>query len=242
MLGVLGGMGPLATIDFMRKLVDCTTAQRDQDHIPMIVCSIPQIPDRTQAILDGGPDPLPRMLRGISILEEAGATAIAVPCNTAHYWYGSLDDFSNLPVLNMIDACVDELAINEGRTCVGILATKGTIAAGVYQRRFTAAGVPFSLQADQECVTRGINLVKANKLADAEALLSAEAYRLLGSGCTHILMGCTELPIALATASATAPSRFIDPTAALARLCVAHFAKRHPTDLKKKQNLLHSPA
>lgn len=224
MLGVLGGMGPLATVDFMRKLIDATAAQRDQDHIPMIVCSIPQIPDRTEAITSHGPDPLPRMLRGISILEEAGATMVAVPCNTAHYWHSSLADFSTLPVLNMVDACLSELTeAGIGKANVGILATKGTIAAGVYQKRFAEAGILFSLPSDQDAVMEGIRLVKANHIAQATGLLLAEVGKLLSNGCTHILMGCTEIPIALAEAAMNAPDRFIDPSAALARLCVRRF-------------------
>src|SRR3978361_916323 len=86
MLGVLGGMGPMATVDFMGKVVRNTPAARDQEHIPMIVCSAVRIPDRTEAILGRGPDPFPALRQ----LERAGATRIVIPCNTAHHWHGAL--------------------------------------------------------------------------------------------------------------------------------------------------------
>jgi aspartate racemase len=84
-LGILGGMGPLATVDFMRKVIDLTPATRDQDHIPMVVASIPQVPDRTAAILGDGESPLPVMLDAIRLLNLAAVDAVAIPCNTAHY-------------------------------------------------------------------------------------------------------------------------------------------------------------
>ena len=90
LLGVLGGMGPLATVDFLSKLIAETPAERDADHVPVLVYSVPQIPDRPAAILAGGASPLPEMLNGLRTLKAAGAACIAIPCNTAHYWYDAL--------------------------------------------------------------------------------------------------------------------------------------------------------
>src|SRR5688572_33509583 len=90
LLGVLGGMGPLATVDFLAKLIEETGAERDEDHVPVVVYSVPQIPSRPAAILHGGASPLPAMLEGVRTLERAGATAIAIACNTAHYWHDAL--------------------------------------------------------------------------------------------------------------------------------------------------------
>lgn len=90
LIGVLGGMGPLATIDFMQKVIDATPAERDQDHVPLIVYSVPQIPDRVGAACAGTDEPLPAMLAGIRTLEKAGVEAIAIACNTAHAWYDQL--------------------------------------------------------------------------------------------------------------------------------------------------------
>src|ERR1700735_4777136 len=90
MLGVLGGMGPLASAQFMLRLTLLTPASRDQDHIPTVLWSDPRVPDRTRRHLAGGDDPLPRLLRGIAGLRNAGCGAIAIPCNTAHAWYDAM--------------------------------------------------------------------------------------------------------------------------------------------------------
>ena len=103
-IGVLGGMGPLATVDFMRKVIDLTPARRDQEHLPLIVYSVPQVPGRSACILEGAASPLPAMLRGIRTLAQAGAECIAIPCNTAHHWYDELARESRCPVLHIVDA------------------------------------------------------------------------------------------------------------------------------------------
>lgn len=91
MIGVLGGMGPAATVDFLAKLVRLTPAHRDQDHIPVVVVSDPRVPDRVGPIMQGhGPSPLDALCRAISTLEQAGAACIAIPCHTAHFWYDQM--------------------------------------------------------------------------------------------------------------------------------------------------------
>ncbi len=114
-LGVLGGMGPLATVDFLQKLIEETPASRDQDHIPVIAYSVPQIPDRPLAILGKGESPLPHMLEGIHTLKRAGAQAIAIACNTAHYWYDDLVLQGGLPILHIADAACRRGASTTGR-------------------------------------------------------------------------------------------------------------------------------
>ncbi len=98
LLGVLGGMGPLATVDFLGKLIAETPATRDAEHIPVVVYSVPQIPDRPRAILENGESPLPAMLKGIRTLQQAGATGIAIPCNTAHVKSNALEAAHTLAV------------------------------------------------------------------------------------------------------------------------------------------------
>ena len=110
MLGVLGGMGPMATVDFLAKLVRATPAGRDQDHIPTLVCSAVDIPDRADAILGAGPDPLPAMRAALVRLEAGGATRIAIPCNTAHHWHAALQAGTSLPILHIVDAVAETLA------------------------------------------------------------------------------------------------------------------------------------
>ena len=111
-LGVLGGMGPLATVDFLKKLIEETPATRDQDHIPAIAYSVPQIPDRPPAIVGNGDSPFPHMLAGIHTLRHAGATTIAIACNTAHFWYDDLLQQGGVPILHIADAaCADFAAL-----------------------------------------------------------------------------------------------------------------------------------
>ncbi|MCW5606143.1 MAG: aspartate/glutamate racemase family protein, partial [Burkholderiales bacterium] len=141
LLGVLGGMGPLATVDFLEKLVAEPPAQRDADHVPVLVYSVPQIPDRPAAILAGGESPLPYMLAGMRTLKQAGACMVAIPCNTAHYWYDDLVREGGLPVIHIADAACEDLA-RRGIVLqtAGLIATKGTVAAGFFQRCLAARG------------------------------------------------------------------------------------------------------
>src|SRR5689334_7763772 len=103
-LGVLGGMGPLASAQFMARLTLLTPAAHDQDHVPAVLWSDPRVPDRTAARLAGGADPLPWLLRGIRGLEAAGCGAIAIPCNTAHGWYEPMQAATRLPILHIVEA------------------------------------------------------------------------------------------------------------------------------------------
>ena len=224
MLGVLGGMGPLATADFLAKVAAATPAARDQDHIPLMAWSVPQIPDRVPAILHGTLSPLPAMLAGIGTLKRAGAEAIAIACNTAHYWYEPLQSEGGLPILHIADAALAEARRRApGARTIGLLATSGTIAAGFYQARFEAAGCATRLPppADQALLEQSIAMVKANDVAGAAALAGPVARRLLDGGAQVLIAGCTELPIALAGCEAPLQARIVDATAALAAACVA---------------------
>src|SRR3954471_9827880 len=108
LLGVLGGMGPLATVDFLAKLIEETPAKGDPDHVPVIVYSVPQIPDRPGAILENTESPLPAMLEGVRHLKRGGATLIAIACNTAHFWYDALSA-EGVPIAHIADATCDDL-------------------------------------------------------------------------------------------------------------------------------------
>jgi aspartate racemase len=223
MLGVLGGMGPLATADFLTKLTAATPAARDQEHIPVVAWSVPQIPDRVPAILGDAPSPLPAMLEGIRALKSIGAQGIAIACNTAHYWYDRLLDQGGLPIVHIADAALAEAARRApGARRIGLLATSGTIAAGFYQARFELAGYTAMLPAadDQARLLQAIALVKSNEVAAATALAEPVAQRLLENGADVLIAGCTELPIALAGCGSALRPRLVDATAALADACV----------------------
>lgn len=223
LLGVLGGMGPLATVDFMRKVIEATPARSDQEHLPMIVYSVPQVPDRTAAILEGGESPLPAMLRGIEVLARSGAQAVAIPCNTAHYWYDELVRRGRLPILHIADAACAALERHGVRgAAVGLLATSGTLAAGFYQQRLAARGYhPLVPEAHEQAdlVMAGIREVKAGALERARKALGQAAHRLVARGARAIVLACTEVPIALDPGD-TPPAPLVDATQALADSCV----------------------
>ncbi len=224
LLGVLGGMGPLAAADFLTKLVAETPATRDQDHIPYVAWGVPQIPERPAAILHDGESPLPQMLRGIAALKQAGANVVAIACNTAHYWHDDLVREGGLPILHIADAVCDMLAergITTGK--VGLLGTDGTIKAGFFQQRFAAHGLDcvLSSRADQDqLVLPAIAAVKANDLLRAHGLAVNAVARLLDSGAQAVVLACTETPVAIDYAASPVKASCIDATRALARACV----------------------
>jgi aspartate racemase len=223
MLGVLGGMGPAATVDFLAKLIQLTPAQRDQDHIPLVVVSDPRVPDRVAPIMTGGgPSPLEALRRGIRTLEQAGAACIAIPCHTAHFWYDAMAATARVPILHIADAVLADLRRRgDADGAIGLLATAATLKAGFYQERLGAAGYVCAIPADEvlaTCVLPAIALVKRNRAADAAPLLDRALRHLSHRRVRTVLLACTELPIALA-ATPDLPS-CVDATAALARACI----------------------
>ena len=220
-LGILGGMGPLATVDFMEKLIRVTQATCDQDHVPVLVHSVPQVPDRTEAILAGSDEPLQWMRRGAEVLKAAGAKCIAIPCNTAHYWYDALAKGLGIPVLHIVDAAADALkqrGVASGP--VGLLATTGTLKAGVYQGRFEKLGyAPITVddKVQAELVMGGIARIKAGDLDGGREKLEAAAEALRRHGAPAIVLGCTEIPIVLMGRD------YIDATEALARAALTWY-------------------
>ncbi|HEX2477683.1 MAG TPA: amino acid racemase [Geminicoccaceae bacterium] len=225
MIGVLGGMGPAATVDFMTKLVRLTPAERDQDHVPVVVVSDPRIPDRVAPIMGGcGRSPLPALRAGIRTLEQAGAACIAIPCHTAHFWYDEMLEASNVPILHIADAVLSDLARQGGTNGpIGLLATAATLKAGCYQERLGAAGYACTEPAPEimaTCVRPAIALVKRNRAADAAPLLARALSHLIKRGAQRVLLACTELPL-VTPAAAHDPAVCLDATEALARACIA---------------------
>lgn len=199
-LGILGGIGPMATVCFMDMVIRMTDAGRDQEHIPMVVLNDCLIPDRTDYILDSTrPDPLPRMKDDARKLEAAGADIIVMPCNTAHYFYEELAKSVGIPMLNIIEETVGSAVRNNpGLKKLGVLATRGTIAGGGYERFCATAGIECGVpdEKDQQTVMDIIyNEVKAGKSADIIRLngVIADMER---DGCDAIVLGCTELSVA----------------------------------------------
>lgn len=227
MIGVLGGMGPKATADFLMKLVDATPVNGDADHIPVVALSHPQIPDRSHAIINDGPSPLPELISMAETLKLAGADFGVIPCNTAHHWYDDLVDHCEMEFIHIVDTVCQAL-IERGADngCVGLMATPGTIKSGFYQYRMAELGYQCHVpdEASMVRIQRGIAAVKANNLKTGRQILSQEAKALQDRNITTIILGCTELPLVLSD-----PKLYIDSTQALAEACILKASKPLPT-------------
>lgn len=207
-LGILGGMGPLAGATFLARLTLLTPASRDQDHLPALLWSDPRVPDRTAARVAGGPDPLPMLMRGVRGLQDSGCGAIAIPCNTAHGWYGPMTEAARVPILHIVDATGDELArLGVRGARIGLLGTEGTLAMRLYQDRLEPRGYDCIVPSADEMarlVSPAIAHVKANRIAEARGPLLDMAVLLAHRGADAIVLGCTEIPLAVsAEADAT---------------------------------------
>ena len=223
-IGVLGGMGPAATADFYSKLVALTAAKRDQDHPTVVIWSDPTVPDRTLALLGEGPDPTDWLTRGARTLAEAGATVLAVPCNTAHAFLPGIADEVGLPLIHMIDEVARHLEGVPQVRRVGLLATTGTVRAGLYQDWLGRAGVDVLVpdaELQDRAVMAAIRAVKAGQVGPATTdLLAATAHALVDEGAEALVAGCTEVPLGLAAHRSPAP--LIDPGVVLARAVLRH--------------------
>lgn len=230
-LGILGGMGPLATADFLHKLTVRAKVRTDQEHVPTVIYCVPQIPDRSDYILNAGRTPLPDMIAGVRTLVAMGAGAIVMPCNTAHHWYHALSNITSLPILHIVDAVRDALAaLNVTSQRVGLLATSGTVNAGIYQNRFKPGAfqseilVP-SPVAQQELVMSGIRAVKSGDLVTGRNHLLSAAHQLVDAGADAIVMGCTEIPVVLDETELQGVP-LIDATCCLADAAIAWYRNR----------------
>ena len=221
-IGILGGMGPLATADLFRKIVVMTKADNDNDHIRIFIDNNAAIPDRTAAILRGGKDPTEEMASALRNLEKCGADCIIVPCNTAHYFIPRLQEMTDIPILNMLEITAREAAKRFPGKKGAILATTGTLSTGLYDRALAAAGVDTVVpdEAQRKTLMYLIyDVVKASRpLREAAETWAGLLDELRGRGADYFILGCTELPI-LAD-SLDAPGPFIDPTAELAAAAI----------------------
>lgn len=224
-IGILGGMGPAATIDFMTKLMALTPAFRDQDHLPVILASLPQIPDRSAAILGLGEDPLPILKHGVKLLNRVDIGLIVIPCATSHHWYQELSAISQAPIMHIANATLDKVP-RDGRTL--ILATRGTLASGFFQRTLNEHEIDFEIPApdlDQSAIDECIRLTKAGRYESAGRSLDPVLKQAIARGITSVIMGCTEIPLAAAHVMAR-DLNLIDCTLELARHTVDHALQR----------------
>ena len=198
-LGVLGGMGPQATNTFYQFIIDRTDAQTDQEHVNALILSDSQMPDRTAAILGSGEDRervFQRLLADARLLEGAGCTVIAVPCNTSHFFLDRVQEQIGVPILHMIRETAKVLAA-QGLKRPGILATDGTIRSGLYQKEFAALGITAvapSPEAQKLVMSLIYDDVKAGRDGDPQKF-DAIHQDLLSQGCDSGVLACTELSV-----------------------------------------------
>jgi aspartate racemase len=230
-LGVVGGVGPAATVDFMHKVVRNTPAVRDQEHIKIIVEQNPQIPDRTDHLMGNGMDPTLALYATCRKLEDGGADVIAIPCNTAHAFIAPIEARLRVPIVSMMSVTADHLRTTfPAVERIGLLATDGTLASGVYRDALEARGLSQVLPsaAMQARVTNAIYGTRGIKagftsgecvddiIAAIESLLSQEVE--------VILLACTELPLLFPQAATVSrrgrTAHLVDPTDVLAKCCV----------------------
>lgn len=219
-IGIIGGMGPLATADLFKKIITITPAKSDNEHIRVVIDNNTGIPDRTAAILGKGKDPVSEMVRSALSLENIGADLLIMPCNTAHYFYEQITPFVKIPFINMLEETAKEIKA-KGIGKVGLLATSGTLNSGVYAKMFEKYGIEelHPVGADQEEVMKIIyDGVKAgNYDLDISGFLKV-VDSLIAQGAEYLVLGCTELPIAFEMYAIKADT--VDPTLILAQAAV----------------------
>lgn len=194
-LGVIGGMGPQATLQFCQRIINLTAARSDQEHLPMLILNDTEMPDRTAALLSGDPAPVTaRLLADARVLESWGATAIAITCNTAHAFLPNLEGELRVPVVNMVTESA--AALNRlGCKRVGILATDGTLRVGLYHRALEARGIqPLTPSPEAQAQVMDIIYGEIKQgLPGSEEKFAAADKALRDQGCDRILLACTEM-------------------------------------------------
>jgi aspartate racemase len=219
-IGIIGGMGSLATCDLFKKIINMTDAKSDQEHIHICIDCNTNIPDRTNAILRGGKNPIPEMVRSGVRLQSMGADVLVMPCNTAHYFYDKITPFFDIPLLNMLKETVLEIKKRNIRR-IGLLATDGTIESRVYHTALEDAEVDLVIPSSLK--QRSVMDVIYNGIKASNSNIDLNTFyetvdELFAKGAEILVLGCTELPIAFELFHIERPA--IDPTAVLAAAAI----------------------
>lgn len=232
-LGIIGGMGPMATVNFYKQIIQMTDAGRDQDHIRIIIDSNTNISDRTDAIIGNGKSPLPALLDSAKKLESLKVDGLTMPCNTAHYYYEDIKKNINIPFLNMIEETA--LNINSNYSFIkkaGLLATEGTCKANIYEKYFSKYNIQLIKPAEkyQHNITEVIyNIKKGNYDRDLSGLFNT-LKSLNDKGVEIFILGCTELSFAFEHFRINATS--IDPIIVLAKRAIKFMGKNIKRNFK----------
>lgn len=219
-LGILGGMGPQATQDFYQRILDHTEASCDQEHLPTLILSDTGMPDRTAAILGGDAEGcFRRLLSDAQLLERSGCTALAIPCNTSHFFADRLQEQLGVPIIHMPRRAVAQ-ARQEGWHKVGILATDGTVQTGVYQKECAAQGIlAVSPPEDVQKIVMSIiyDEIKRGEKGSREKFALIDRW-LRSAGCDGGILACTELSVYRTYHSL--PDYYLDAMDVLAEECI----------------------
>ncbi len=221
-LGIIGGMGPMAGADLFQKIIQVTDAQKDQEHLHVILESNPKTPDRIGAILGETQSPVPEMVRSALRLEAAGCEVIVLACHTAHYFYDQVLPFVHVPFLHMPREVTSYLA-DHGIQRVGLLATTATLEAGVYDKPFAESGLTM-IRPKKETVDEMMRLifegVKAgNPNVDTSRFVQDLRDLQKEEKIECFLLACTELPLLFARPE-FAEFQTVDGTLVLAKAAV----------------------
>jgi aspartate racemase len=226
-IGILGGMGPETTEELFRRIIKATPAEKDQDHIRVIIYSDPKIPDRTAAIIGAGRNPVPEMRKAAENLEKAGADFIIIPCITAHYYYEELKEMAKIPILNTIELTAQTIEEKfPDAKKLGVIASTGTVLAGIYNRALARKGIlvvypPEELQAK---VMEAIYNIKAGRILEGKKIIVKVTANLIEKGAEIIIFGCTEISLVLKSQKVLVP--VVDPLQILAERAVAMALRR----------------
>ncbi len=203
-IGILGGMGPEATLDCYAKIIKSTPAKTDQQHLRVIIDANPKIPDRTAAIIGEGESPLPVLVAGCRALQSAGADFIIIPCVSAHFFLEDIRQQIKLPILSIFDAVTQTITgEHPDIKTVGLMGTTGTISAGLFQKRLAAAKIKTLVPDDrqQSKVMAAIYGIKNSQPTRSRRQMTSDllatAENLISNGAQGIIAGCTEIPLAL---------------------------------------------
>ncbi|SCM81093.1 aspartate/glutamate racemase family protein [Sporomusa sphaeroides] len=218
-VGILGGMGPMATVDLFAKIVECTPAACDQDHIKIIVYNNPQIPSRIEAILNGSRSPAGALIDSARFLENAGANLLVMPCNTAHYWYQDIQAAITIKLINMIENTANAVASRENSGDIVLFASAGTVQTALYQKAFLAKNISLLIPKpdEQQIISLAITAAKAGQLENNPYLgqLDEIMFAYQQAGANSFIGGCTEIPLLFKYSSRECCR--IDPTRLLAQ-------------------------
>jgi aspartate racemase len=196
-VGIIGGMGPKATNQFLDRLTELTYADKDQDHVRYILYNDPEIPNRIEAYFHNGESPVNSINRGIDFMKKNGIQTVGIPCNTVHIWFNQFHKGIN--VLNMIDLTVGAV-LESGFKKPGILATTATIESGLYIKDLKKAGINPVIPDREENVMMAVQDVKLGNIAQGKERLIPVISELESKGADSIILACTEIPVILNSA------------------------------------------